>query len=44
LAYLRWRIPNATDGWSSPVEVVVFHPTYLRYYDRGTAGCFEAKW
>jgi hypothetical protein len=44
LAYLRWRIPDATDGLSGAIEVLVFHPIYLRYGDRWSDGAFEAKW
>jgi hypothetical protein len=44
LAYLRWRIPDATDGLSGALKVVVFHPIYLRYCDRWPDRCFEAKW
>ena len=44
LAYLRWRIPDATDGLSGAIEVVVFCPIYLRYCDRLSDGSFEAKW
>ena len=44
LAYLRWRIPDATDGLSGAVEVVVFRPIYLYYCDRLSGSSFEAKW
>ena len=44
VAYLRWRIPDVTDGWSGPIKVVVFQPTYLRYCDRVSGISFEAKW
>ena len=44
LAYLRWRIPEAIDGLSCAIEVVVFRPTYLRYCDRWPGASFEAKW
>ena len=44
LTHLRWRIPDATDGWSGPIKVVVFHPTYLRYCERVSGISFEAKW
>jgi hypothetical protein len=44
LAYLRWRIPEATDGVSGAITVVVFRPIYLRYCDRLSDGSFEAKW
>jgi hypothetical protein len=44
LAYLRWRIPGATDGLSGAIEVLVFQPIYLRYYDRWSDSAFEAKW
>jgi hypothetical protein len=44
LAYLRWRIPEATEGLSGALDVVVFRPIYLRYCDRWTDCSFEAKW
>ena len=44
LAYLRWRIPQATDGLSGAIDIVVFRPIYLRYCDRWTHCSFEAKW
>jgi len=45
LSYLRWRIPDATDGLSGAIEVVVFRPTYLHYCDRASGGgVFEVKW
>lgn len=44
LAYLRWRTPEATDGLSGAIEVVVFRPSYLRYCDRLADVTFEAKW
>jgi hypothetical protein len=44
LAYLRWRMPGTTDGLGSDIELVVFHPTYLRYCDRRVGGgAFEVK-
>jgi len=44
LAYLRWRIPEATDGLSDAIEVVVFRPIYLRYCDRRAGvSTFEVK-
>ena len=44
LAYLRWRMPNATDELSAAIKVVVFRPIYLRYCDRWNDCSFEAKW
>jgi hypothetical protein len=44
LAYLRWRIPEATDGLSGAITVVVFRPIYLRYCERWPGASFEAKW
>ena len=44
LAYLQWRIPDAMDGVSGPIKVVVFRPIYLRYCDRMSDGSFEANW
>jgi hypothetical protein len=44
VAYLRWRIPDVADGWAGSIKVVVFHPTYLRYFDRVSDVSFEAKW
>jgi hypothetical protein len=43
LAYLQWRIPDAIDGFGDGIKVLVFHPTYLRYYDRWCdSSSFEA--
>jgi hypothetical protein len=44
VAYLRWRIPDVADGWAGSIKVVVFHPTYLQYFDRVSDASFEAKW
>jgi hypothetical protein len=44
LAYLRWRIPEATHGLSGAIDMVVFRPIYLRFCDRLTDCSFEAKW
>jgi hypothetical protein len=43
LGYLRWRIPDAADAFSSSTKVVVFRPIYLRYYDHSSGGSFEVE-
>jgi len=45
LAYLQWRTPGAIDRLGSAIEVVMFHPINLRFFDRRRGrSTFEVSW
>ncbi len=44
LAYLEWRAPGATASLGVRPEVMIFSPTYLRFYVRRAGSAFEVSW